>query len=880
MFRAPVDALRESSYHDNPEDFANEFYDDEDEDGAMTIIDEDGEETETGRYGAGSTRDSFYSGGQQGRDSFLTSTPYGGGNGDTNRYSMRFSVDRSSSTAYSGSQFSAHSPNKMRQSSVIAPHFFRTVSTVRSSSTLTSTTGGGSGGGGPGGGGFMAKRKFTKRAKRVAAIADSEEPEVYPKLQEVLTHIATKKEQELQLQRAKEVMEKALKVIQLQQATISGDVTPTHETKESGGAVVSSASLTPRTLSGTRTPPNPASRPVSTKLALDFPAVHDDHGVAASTTRHSLRLDSSMAAGTGSHPPASTVPDAILFPRDLDPKMRVSDHNIVLPAHIENGQLRPSSLSRSHSRESMTMMPPPASSSSSSGGMTAAMTAAALARANSSSSSGHRDSDLLLASMDPYIGDPQYKSLNILDNLELYFREQVFNPKRPSYPQIYLHEDLGRKEKLPAGLQHALCLIAAYHPDERLMTMFCEKVIDITALDSRSGGAAGGAAGAAAGAAAMAAGGDDDDDDDVAGGSGAAGGGAGGNNKLLQSTSVEKPMAIILSDQALYFIAMDEIASSYTFADAPVFTVQAHYPLYQLSVCTIYFGFQRCTLTFSHPAPVTKSTTTTAAAVAATSSTLTTTTTTANTSTSLGGGSHNAMQSPVVTALTSALSSSPVTSSTIPLSTPNSPSRSHLTTGAAASTSTATSNTSTASTMGTLIAKYMIITREKSRAYPLITRIPQVANQIRNNHQPNPLTNVKIENKDSQLIEQVTRYIQAQGDHDIVFYQMCFQTRSKAPTVLLPRSIILTQSLILLCYEDLWSTEVHLNVLECWKLKDIHKIAVDDNNPMQLVLTFAKRTNVIGNRKKWRITTDSRNASTKLLEELRRACNDLGNLLM
>lgn len=173
----------------------------------------------------------------------------------------------------------------------------------------------------------------------------------------------------------------------------------------------------------------------------------------------------------------------------------------------------------------------------------------------------------------------------------------------------------------------------------------------------------------------------------------------------------------------------------------------------------------------------------------------------------------------------------------------------------------------------------MIITREKSRAYPVITRVPQIANQIRNHHQPTPLTNVKIENKDSQLIEQVMRYIQAQGDHDVVYYQMCFQTRSKAPNVFLPRSLILTQSLILLCYEELTSSEVQLNVLECWKLKDIHKIAVDESNQMQVILTFAKRTNVIGNRKKWRISTDSRNASSKLLEELRRACNDMGNLL-
>lgn len=252
------------------------------------------------------------------------------------------------------------------------------------------------------------------------------------------------------------------------------------------------------------------------------------------------------------------------------------------------------------------------------------------------------------------------------------------------------------------------------------------------------------------------------------------------------------------------------------------------------STCTIFFGFQRCVLTFTEPPlappPVSNPNTPTRNTQLAPHFPL------SPPQSPKGGASASQKQSTAVTAVTSSANAAP----------------------------------------GALIAKYMIITREKSRTYPIITRIPQVANQQRNHHLPNPLTNVKIENKDSQLIEQVMHNIRAQGDMDIVFYQMLFQTKSKQPGMLFPRSIVLTQSLIILCVEDLYSVDIQLTVLEYWKLKDIHKVQAEDNNMMQVTIHF-KRTNVIGNRKKWRLCTDSRNASTKLMEECRRACIEQGN---
>jgi hypothetical protein len=566
MFRAPVDAMRESSYHDTPDEYLADDYYYDDDDGGLTVIEEETGENEDD---FDLNRDTFYH--PTGRESLLGRSAQGGGGegGDVaGRYSMRFSVDRTASTG--NLQFApGTSPNKMRQSSVIAPNFFRTVSMIRNStnnagSLLSSAQGQG----------FMAKRKYTKRMKRVAVISDGDEPEVYPKLQEVLAQIAVKKEQELQLQRAKEVMEKALRAIHSQQQTQDNETEsfPSPESKRNRPSTDDAS----RSLSGSPTPPNRLSLlhahvHSENRKSSDFPnsgsgsnagdAMGDTTNLAApvSTNRRSLRAESSTGSNL-TNLLSSSVPDAILFPRDLDLKLRGTEQ------HQAFSPTLPRSLSREFRDSQGTFNN---NRSNSQGGRT------------SSSSSGHDDSNaLLLASMDPYIGDPQYKSLNILDNLELYFREQVFNPKRPSYPQIYLHEDLGRKEKLPAGLQHAMCLIAAYHPDERLVTMFCEKVIDVTALENRRATSAG--VGGESGTAVTGAGtpvptgllsatGDDDDDDDV-----------GAAQANLRAVSPEKPMALILSDHALYFINMDEISTSATFSDAPVFTVTAHYPLYQL----------------------------------------------------------------------------------------------------------------------------------------------------------------------------------------------------------------------------------------------------------------------------------------------------------
>lgn len=173
-----------------------------------------------------------------------------------------------------------------------------------------------------------------------------------------------------------------------------------------------------------------------------------------------------------------------------------------------------------------------------------------------------------------------------------------------------------------------------------------------------------------------------------------------------------------------------------------------------------------------------------------------------------------------------------------------------------------------------MTAAYMIVTRDKSHTYPISTRIPQIANIQRNNNKNAPLPNVKIENKDGQLLEQIMKFT---GDSDISFYQLLYQTWRKKPGLKIPRSIILTKSLILLCSEDLSSIEVKLTILDQYGLKDIAKISHDEtNNTLNIVIVF-KRRNVVSSKKKWRLYTDSRNISSRIMDELKRACHEVGN---
>ncbi len=171
---------------------------------------------------------------------------------------------------------------------------------------------------------------------------------------------------------------------------------------------------------------------------------------------------------------------------------------------------------------------------------------------------------------------------------------------------------------------------------------------------------------------------------------------------------------------------------------------------------------------------------------------------------------------------------------------------------------------------------YQVITRDKARTYPMITRIRQVANVQRASHALLTLSNVKIENKDSELLEQVMQHVSSLGTShdDIVHYQLVYQLlKGKGDKV--PRTVIITQSSIILCYENLFSTNVELTIIDSHHLKDIQEIYAEEN-ALYTTVVF-KRTNMLARRQKWCFCTDARNPSSRLLEECRRACIEIGN---
>lgn len=170
---------------------------------------------------------------------------------------------------------------------------------------------------------------------------------------------------------------------------------------------------------------------------------------------------------------------------------------------------------------------------------------------------------------------------------------------------------------------------------------------------------------------------------------------------------------------------------------------------------------------------------------------------------------------------------------------------------------------------------YVILTRDKPRTYAIITKIPQVANSVRNGMKKG-LTNIKIFNTDQGLLQEVTRTArQANADADIIFYQMLYQVFRKRPGLSFPRTVILTPSLLLLCEERLDVPNVVVRVLDVATFREISKIQSEEE-PNYLTLVF-KPSNLFSTKRKWRLKGDTKAAMQRLNDECRRACNEHGN---
>ena len=102
-------------------------------------------------------------------------------------------------------------------------------------------------------------------------------------------------------------------------------------------------------------------------------------------------------------------------------------------------------------------------------------------------------------------------------------------------------------------------------------------------------------------------------------------------------------------------------------------------------------------------------------------------------------------------------------------------------------------------------------------------------------------------------------------------FQHCFDEKNKNNSQIIPRTLIITQRYILLCSEELFG-DVNLSNIDYFKLKDINKIQLDIRDTSCLTI-YSKSNKIFSSKSnKWRISTDSKALTCKMLEELRRHC--------
>jgi hypothetical protein len=170
------------------------------------------------------------------------------------------------------------------------------------------------------------------------------------------------------------------------------------------------------------------------------------------------------------------------------------------------------------------------------------------------------------------------------------------------------------------------------------------------------------------------------------------------------------------------------------------------------------------------------------------------------------------------------------------------------------------------------VYSYSILPRDKSRTSKLITKIPQSANMERNDKlTEDRRSNVKIINRDSQLLENISKYTQNIGMYpDIIHYQMLFQIKkSKSSLTHKACTIILTSDLIVLFKENFSIDDVDTTLIDSASYKDILKIEIDKYNPMIFTIILRPKK-VFYSKRQWLLTAEYPATIIKLHDELKK----------
>ena len=179
--------------------------------------------------------------------------------------------------------------------------------------------------------------------------------------------------------------------------------------------------------------------------------------------------------------------------------------------------------------------------------------------------------------------------------------------------------------------------------------------------------------------------------------------------------------------------------------------------------------------------------------------------------------------------------------------------------------------------------RYMVLTRNKARTHPIVTRIPQAANALRL-AADSRRSKVAIINMDAQLIEVISVATAAlskprssafgakekeetKASVDICHYQMLYQVWRKLPNVSDARTLVITDKYLFLCTENYSSVDVQLTVLDSAPITDVAK-AQAEADPLCVTVIF-RPSSVLGiTGRKWRLKATDTMASQKLLAEI------------
>jgi hypothetical protein len=170
---------------------------------------------------------------------------------------------------------------------------------------------------------------------------------------------------------------------------------------------------------------------------------------------------------------------------------------------------------------------------------------------------------------------------------------------------------------------------------------------------------------------------------------------------------------------------------------------------------------------------------------------------------------------------------------------------------------------------------YMIVTNDKSLTSPLITTLPTVANQLR---QERELPKVFRDNYDSQFLDQVTKLIrvelQCENDEtDVVYSQLVYQLWAHRPGVLVPRTLIITPMLLLLCHEEMTSINVSLRLIDSVRLTNISRVR-PETDPLKVTIVMKPEGALSFKKRKWKLMADSPSMIMKIRDEVRKTAQD------